>query len=502
MTSAYPAAISSGINSSAFQGRPPERTVRRSISSSANRSGPPGAKVPGQQPAVRYERARTAARAVGHDRRRAGRAAGASTTPNTGSAPDSRTSEPAQLDPVRHLGRRDVRRRQIERRREDVDADHPGPWVGPGERHRQPADPGADVEDLHRAAQPGGQSRHLASRRGRRCRHTHRHPADPLQEADVDLVPPAGAAADCAASRHPGRRRSGPAPALAPPSPGRGRASPSSSVATARSAACTRGSHVQPFGLHPDQRSEGRQRVTSTSWRRSPTVALGRVRQTDQHRTFMKGSRVAALAELRWQDSRVAEFVFFTGPMDCGKSTLALQMDHTHTARRAEGRLFTSQDRAGEATISSRLGLARPAIEVDREFDFWALRRRPADRRRADRLPGLRRGAVLHDRAGRPARPGRRRAGDRRLRVRHPDRLPDPAVPRLAAAGRAVRPDRDAAGDTLCWCGAARPTTPGPSTARWCVEGEQVVVGDTAIRGEPPSWSRTRCSAGGTTGGG
>jgi thymidine kinase len=68
----------------------------------------------------------------------------------------------------------------------------------------------------------------------------------------------------------------------------------------------------------------------------------------------------------------VAEFVFFTGPMDCGKSTLALQLDYTHRASGRAGRLFTSQDRAGEATISSRLGLERPAVEVAEEFDFWA----------------------------------------------------------------------------------------------------------------------------------
>ncbi len=68
----------------------------------------------------------------------------------------------------------------------------------------------------------------------------------------------------------------------------------------------------------------------------------------------------------------MAEFLYFTGPMDCGKSTLALQFDYTHAAGGRLGRLFTSQDRAGAATISSRLGMARPAIEVHEEFDFWA----------------------------------------------------------------------------------------------------------------------------------
>jgi thymidine kinase len=67
----------------------------------------------------------------------------------------------------------------------------------------------------------------------------------------------------------------------------------------------------------------------------------------------------------------VAELCYFTGPMDCGKSTLALQLDYTQAAAGRKGRLFSSHDRAGESTVSSRLGLAKPAIEVTWEFDFW-----------------------------------------------------------------------------------------------------------------------------------
>ena len=67
----------------------------------------------------------------------------------------------------------------------------------------------------------------------------------------------------------------------------------------------------------------------------------------------------------------MAELVFFTGTMDCGKSTLALQMDHNHAARGRAGRIFTSHDRAGAETLSSRLGLKVEAIEVRPEFDFW-----------------------------------------------------------------------------------------------------------------------------------
>ena len=67
----------------------------------------------------------------------------------------------------------------------------------------------------------------------------------------------------------------------------------------------------------------------------------------------------------------VAELQFFTGTMDSGKSTLALQTNHNHVPRGRVGRIFTSHDRAGEAMLSSRLGLTHDAIEVDEDFDFW-----------------------------------------------------------------------------------------------------------------------------------
>lgn len=67
----------------------------------------------------------------------------------------------------------------------------------------------------------------------------------------------------------------------------------------------------------------------------------------------------------------MAQLVFFSGTMDCGKSTLALQMEHNHRARGHDGLVFTRNDRAGEAVLSSRLGLAREALEVTDELDFW-----------------------------------------------------------------------------------------------------------------------------------
>lgn len=67
----------------------------------------------------------------------------------------------------------------------------------------------------------------------------------------------------------------------------------------------------------------------------------------------------------------MAELAFFTGTMDCGKSTLALQMDHNHASRGRVGAIFTSHDRAGTATLSSRLGLVIGAVEVSDDFNFW-----------------------------------------------------------------------------------------------------------------------------------
>ena len=67
----------------------------------------------------------------------------------------------------------------------------------------------------------------------------------------------------------------------------------------------------------------------------------------------------------------MAELHFFTGTMDSGKSTLALQTNHNHAQRGRVGRIFTAHDRAGRATLSSRLGLTLQAIEVDEGYDFW-----------------------------------------------------------------------------------------------------------------------------------
>ncbi|GAA3708347.1 thymidine kinase [Streptomyces tremellae] len=66
------------------------------------------------------------------------------------------------------------------------------------------------------------------------------------------------------------------------------------------------------------------------------------------------------------------ELVFFSGTMDCGKSTLALQIGHNRSARGLQGVMFTRDDRAGEGKLSSRLGLVTDAVEAAEGLDLYA----------------------------------------------------------------------------------------------------------------------------------
>ncbi|MDI3418774.1 thymidine kinase [Streptomyces luteolus] len=65
------------------------------------------------------------------------------------------------------------------------------------------------------------------------------------------------------------------------------------------------------------------------------------------------------------------ELVFFCGTMDCGKSTLALQIGHNRSARGLRGVIFTRDDRAGEGKLSSRLGLVTDAVEAAPGLDLY-----------------------------------------------------------------------------------------------------------------------------------
>lgn len=59
--------------------------------------------------------------------------------------------------------------------------------------------------------------------------------------------------------------------------------------------------------------------------------------------------------------------------MDCGKSTLALQLDYNHARQGRRGLVLSTFDRAGPAQLSSRIGLSREAVEVTAELDLREL---------------------------------------------------------------------------------------------------------------------------------
>ena len=82
-----------------------------------------------------------------------------------------------------------------------------------------------------------------------------------------------------------------------------------------------------------------------------------------------------------------AHLVFFHGPMDCGKSTLALQVDHNQSRQGRHGVLLTQGDRSGTPQISSRVGLRRDAVELEPGTDVRLLvRARWATGHRVDYL--------------------------------------------------------------------------------------------------------------------
>ena len=64
---------------------------------------------------------------------------------------------------------------------------------------------------------------------------------------------------------------------------------------------------------------------------------------------------------------------FFYGPMDCGKSTLALQMDYNHARQGRRGLVLTTIDRAGPGRLSTRIGLGKEAVEVGADLDIRGL---------------------------------------------------------------------------------------------------------------------------------
>lgn len=68
----------------------------------------------------------------------------------------------------------------------------------------------------------------------------------------------------------------------------------------------------------------------------------------------------------------MAELIFYFGTMGSGKSTLALQIHHNLANSGQNGLLLTQLDRA-VSSVSSRLGVSEPAIEVHPGLDLYRL---------------------------------------------------------------------------------------------------------------------------------
>ena len=200
----------------------------------------------------------------------------------------------------------------------------------------------------------------------------------------------------------------------------------------------------------------------------------------------------------------MAELHFFTGTMDSGKSTLALQTNHNHAARGRVGRIFTTHDRAGEALLSSRLGLTHDAIEVAADFDFWRYVVDTAHPGRPDRLPDLRRGPVLHAATRSTSSP--RSSTSSRSTSSPSASSPTSAASCSTGSARLVElADRVnmLQVEALCWCGKRATHNARTENGVMVTEGEVIVVGDvdTADERRRPR-SPTRCSAASTTGAG
>ena len=180
---------------------------------------------------------------------------------------------------------------------------------------------------------------------------------------------------------------------------------------------------------------------------------------------------------------RVAELVFYAGTMDCGKSTLALQTDHNHASRGRHGIVFTRMDRAGESVLSSRLGLAVPAVEVTDSLD---LRHFIVDQLSTGRTIDY---LICDEAQFYSPEQVEQLAGlvdDLRIDVYAFGIMTDFRTRLFPGSGRLVElSDRVHVlqVEALCWCGVRATQNARTVGGVMVVEGDQVVVGDTSRTG-------------------
>lgn len=174
----------------------------------------------------------------------------------------------------------------------------------------------------------------------------------------------------------------------------------------------------------------------------------------------------------------MSELVFFSGTMDCGKSTLALQIVHNRSARGLQGLIFTRDDRAGEGKLSSRLGLVTEAVEAAEGMDLYGYVVEELSR-------GSRVDYVIADEAQFLA-PGQidqlaRVVDDLELDVFAFGITTDFRTRLFPGSQRLIElADRleTLQVEAMCWCGARATHNARTVGGEMVVEGEQVVVGD------------------------
>ena len=173
----------------------------------------------------------------------------------------------------------------------------------------------------------------------------------------------------------------------------------------------------------------------------------------------------------------MAELHFFHGTMDCGKSTLALQLHHNATAAGKRCLLFAMHDREG-AVVSTRIGLSHEAIEVRPDLDFEALvrdrvgRGEPVDELICDEAQ-----FYTEEQVEQLARV----VDDLDVDVRCFGLLTDFATRLFPGSRRLIElADRreQMQVEALCWCGARATHNARVRGGRIVREGEQVVIGD------------------------
>lgn len=178
----------------------------------------------------------------------------------------------------------------------------------------------------------------------------------------------------------------------------------------------------------------------------------------------------------------LGRLTFFYGTMDCGKSTLALQMHHNATAAGKVVLLLSKHDRGG-AAISSRLGLRQAALTVGDDTD---LHQTVLDAIRA----GTALDGVICDEAqfltAAQVDQLARVADDLDLDVRAFGLLSDFATRLFPGSQRLLEladHREELQLEARCWCGA--PATHNARTlhGRIVREGEQIVVGDVGAAG-------------------